>query len=58
MKNIKSIDILVSSSCQLDQDVKDKAVDPKLDNGMIELLLYLTAIGTNIIFSICIYAYY
>ena len=44
--------------CKLDQDLKRKAIDPKLYQGMIGSLVYLTTSRLDIIFSVCMYAHY
>ena len=58
MKNVKESGTSMSTSCKLDQDPKEKIVDPKLYQGMIGSLLYLTASRSDIIFSIYMYAWY
>ena len=37
MENVKESGIPMSTSCKLDQDLKEKALDPKLYRGMIVL---------------------
>ena len=54
MENVKGISIPMKSNYKLDQDSKDKAIDPKLYRDMIGSLLYLTTNRSYIIFSVCI----
>ena len=40
IENVKGIDTSMSSSCKLDEDIKNKIVDSKLYQGMIGSLIY------------------
>ncbi|XP_075098897.1 uncharacterized protein LOC142175799 [Nicotiana tabacum] len=53
MKNAKSIGTPVSPTTMLDEDSNEKKVDETMYRGMIGSLLYLTAIRSDIIFSLC-----
>ena len=58
MENVRGSSIPMSISCKLDQDLKEKIVDPMLYQGMIGSLLYLTASRLDIMFSVCMCAHY
>ena len=52
----RSIGTPMSNTCKLDNNEEGKSIDQKLYRGMIGSLLYLTASGPNILFSVCMYA--
>ncbi|PKU64856.1 Retrovirus-related Pol polyprotein from transposon TNT 1-94 [Dendrobium catenatum] len=56
MDNAKPVSTPMSSSVQLDKDLKGKSVDQKKFRGIIGSLLYLTASRPDIMFSVCLCA--
>ncbi len=58
MENIKPSRTPMSTNTKLDKDEKGKPVDEKLYRGMIGSLLYLTASRPDIMFSVCLCAYF
>jgi len=58
MDKCKAINTPIPTSCQLDQDHVGKSVDQSKYKGLIDSLLYLTAIRPDIIFVVCICARY
>lgn len=56
MEDAKPMSTPMSTSSKLDSDEQGKSVDIKLYRSMIGSLLYLTASGLDIIFSICLCA--
>ena len=58
MESSKAIGTPMSPSCKLDKDEGGKSVDQKFYRGMIDFLLYLTTSRSDIMFSICLCAWF
>jgi hypothetical protein len=58
MEHVKEADTPMWTSIKLDMDENDKNVNITKYRGMIGSLLYLTTNRPNIMFSVCLYAYF
>ena len=56
MEEAKTMKTPMSSSIKLDKDEKGKSIDSTMYRGMIGSLLYLTASGPDIMYSVCLCA--
>nr|GEY64132.1 integrase, catalytic region, zinc finger, CCHC-type, peptidase aspartic, catalytic [Tanacetum cinerariifolium] len=58
MKTCEPADTPMVEKSKLDEDPQGKAVDPTCYRGMIDTLLYLTAIRPDLVFDMCMFARY
>nr|GEU68925.1 uncharacterized mitochondrial protein AtMg00810-like [Tanacetum cinerariifolium] len=58
MESSDHVDTLVVEKSKLDEDPQEKAVNPTYYHGMVGTLMYLTASGQDLTFSICMCAWY
>ena len=56
MNEAKAISTLIGTKDNLDSDTSGNMVDQKLYRSMIGSLLYVTALRTDVMFSVCMYA--
>ena len=58
MEQVKTADTPMGTSTKLDMDENSKNIDITKYQGMIGSLLYLIANRSDIMFSVCLYAYF
>ncbi|GJY53808.1 hypothetical protein Tco_0445472 [Tanacetum coccineum] len=58
METCDPVDTLMVEKSKLDEDPQGKAIDPTRYHGMIVTLMYLTSSRTDLVFVVCMCAWY